>query len=182
MSELGTTFREEGGPYVWVRLAFGKFPAAVSTLFYWITNPIWLGGSLAFISATTWDAYIHPLPEGSVGDSFFKLAFIWLAITTAIVGLQYGKWVINAGAVVKVLLVLVFVVTVAIYAVKNGVHGYAVGISPPPLPGSWVSYPCCSLHSWVSRHPAEPLKRCVMLNVTCQWPLHRQVRLPSPVT
>ena len=28
MSELGTAFPEEGGPYVWTRLAFGRFPAA----------------------------------------------------------------------------------------------------------------------------------------------------------
>ncbi|MGW0816980.1 APC family permease [Streptomyces viridiviolaceus] len=135
MSELGSTFREEGGPYVWVRLAFGKFAAAVSTLFYWITNPIWLGGSLAFISATTWTTYIHPIAEGSAGDYVFKIAFIWLAILTAVVGLQYGKWVINVGAIVKVGLVLVFVVTVVVYAAKNGVHGYAVGDFAPTTAG-----------------------------------------------
>ncbi|WP_329520891.1 APC family permease [Spirillospora sp. NBC_01491] len=135
MAELGSTFRDEGGPYVWVRLAFGRFPAAVSTLFYWITNPIWLGGSLAFISATTWSTYLHPLAEGSAGDYIFKIVFIWLAIAAAVVGLQYGKWVVNVGAVVKIALVLVFVVTVAVYAVKSGVHGYAAGDFTPTTAG-----------------------------------------------
>lgn len=135
IAELGSTFREEGGPYVWVRLAFGKLAAAVSTMFYWITNPIWLGGSLAFISTATWDAYIHPLASGSLGDFTFKVIFIWLAIATAIIGLQYGKWIVAAGAVSKVALIAFFVVTVGIYAARNGVHGYAVGDFSPTTAG-----------------------------------------------
>lgn len=135
VAELGSTFSEEGGPFVWVRLAFGKLAAAISTMFYWITNPLWMGGSLVFISAATWSAYIAPLPEGSVADYVFKLAFIWLAIGTAIIGLQYGKHIVAAGAIVKVALLVVFVVTVAIYAFRYGVHGYAAGDFSPTLGG-----------------------------------------------
>jgi amino acid transporter len=49
-SELGSAFREEGGAYEWVKLAFGRRVAAINTLFYWVSNPIWVGGSLAFIA------------------------------------------------------------------------------------------------------------------------------------
>jgi amino acid transporter len=118
-----------------VRLAYGKLAAAISTMFYWITNPLWMGGSLVFISAATWDAYISPLPSGSVGDYVFKLVFIWVAIATAIIGLQYGKFIVAAGGIVKVALLVIFVVTVAIYAAKYGVHGYAVGDFSPTLGG-----------------------------------------------
>lgn len=135
ISELGSTFHDEGGPFVWVRLAFGKLTGAIATLFYWITNPLWMGGSLVFISAATWGAYIAPLPEGSAGDIVFKLVFIWLAIGTAIIGLRYGKHIVAAGAVVKIALLLVFVVTVVVYAMKNGVHGYAAGAFSPTLGG-----------------------------------------------
>ncbi len=135
ISELGSTFHDEGGPFVWVRLAFGKLAGAIATLFYWITNPLWMGGSLVFISAATWGAYIAPLPEGSAGDIVFKLVFIWLAIGTAIIGLRYGKHIVAAGAVVKIALLLVFVVTVVVYAMKNGVHGYAAGAFSPTLGG-----------------------------------------------
>jgi len=134
-AELGSTFREEGGPYIWVRMAFGKLAAAVSTMYYWITNPIWLGGSLVFISAATWDAYIQPLVSGSLGDYAFKFVFVWLAIGTAIIGLQYGKWIVAAGAVCKVAFIVFFVVTVVIYAAQNGVHGYAIGDFSPTLAG-----------------------------------------------
>ena len=135
VAELGSTFHGEGGPFVWVRLAFGKFAAAISTMLYWITNPLWMGGSLVFIAAATWDAYISPMPSGSTGDYVFKLLFIWVAIATAIIGLQYGKHVVAAGGVVKVALLVVFVVTVVLYALKNGVHGYAAGDFSPTVGG-----------------------------------------------
>ena len=80
MAELGSAFPQEGGPYVWVRLAFGRFWASLSTMFYWITNPVWLGGSLAFLAATTWGTYLVHTAEGTPGDYLFRLGFIWLAI------------------------------------------------------------------------------------------------------
>ena len=46
-AELGTAFPEEGGPYVWTRLAFGRLAGAVNNFLYWVTNPVWLGGTLA---------------------------------------------------------------------------------------------------------------------------------------
>src|SRR5437868_13339028 len=41
-AELGSTFSEEGGPYVWPRLAFGRFVAAINSIIYWVANPIWV--------------------------------------------------------------------------------------------------------------------------------------------
>ncbi len=134
-AELGSTFREEGGPYVWVRLAFGRLAAAISTMLYWITNPIWMGGSLVFISAATFSAFVTPLEEGSVQDYLFKLVFIWLAIAVAVVGLQYGKLIVAAAAVLKVALIVVFSAAVGIYAVRNGIHGYAAGDFSPTVAG-----------------------------------------------
>ncbi|WP_251438484.1 APC family permease [Microbacterium sp. USTB-Y] len=135
VSELGSAFHEEGGPFVWVRLAFGKLAASIATMFYWITNPLWMGGSLVFISAATWDAYISPLPSGSIGDYVFKIGFIWLAILVAIIGLRYGKIIVAVGGIAKVALLAIFVVTVVIYALQNGVHGYAAGEFSPTLGG-----------------------------------------------
>src|SRR3954464_4531835 len=45
-AELGSTFTEEGGSYIWVKLAFGRFVAAIQSVLYWLSNPIWLGGAL----------------------------------------------------------------------------------------------------------------------------------------
>ena len=43
VAELGSAFTEEGGSYVWTRLAFGRLTAAVNAVFYWFSNPIWIG-------------------------------------------------------------------------------------------------------------------------------------------
>src|SRR5260370_19312754 len=50
-AELGSAFPQEGGPYYWTRLAFGHLAGAVNNFLYWITNPVWIGGTLA-ISCT----------------------------------------------------------------------------------------------------------------------------------
>jgi amino acid transporter len=49
MAEVGSAFTAEGGPYEWVKLTMGRFWAGLNTIFYWVTNPLWVGGSLAFI-------------------------------------------------------------------------------------------------------------------------------------
>src|SRR5689334_16010911 len=46
-AELGSAFPQEGGPYYWTRLAFGHLAGAVNNFLYWITNPVWIGGTLA---------------------------------------------------------------------------------------------------------------------------------------
>ena len=134
-AELGSAFPQEGGPYVWVKLAFGRFAAAISTMLWWITNPVWLGGSLVFLATATWDAFIRPLPSGSVGDYTFKLVFIWVGILAAVVSIKTGKYFLNVGTVVKLSLVAFFLVTVVIYGAEHGLHGVSAGSYSPTIAG-----------------------------------------------
>src|SRR5579883_2227087 len=46
-AELGSTFTQEGGVYVWCKLAGGRFFAALGSILYWISNPLWVGGTLS---------------------------------------------------------------------------------------------------------------------------------------
>ncbi|MDN6799549.1 MAG: APC family permease, partial [Propionibacterium sp.] len=50
-AETGSAFTGEGGVYLWVRRAFGRPVAAVASAFTWITQPVWVGGSMAFLNA-----------------------------------------------------------------------------------------------------------------------------------
>jgi amino acid transporter len=45
-AELGSAFPVEGGPYEWARMSFGRGAGAVTAILYWLSNPIWVGGSL----------------------------------------------------------------------------------------------------------------------------------------
>jgi amino acid transporter len=125
MAELGSAFTQEGGPYEWMKLCWGRFWAGIGAVLYWITNPLWVGGSLAFISTQAWSSNISQIGTGTVGDYFFKVVFIWVSITVAIVSLRRGKWIPNVGAIIRVAVLAFFSVTVLIYAIEHGVHGYS---------------------------------------------------------
>ena len=62
-AELGSAFPEEGGSYVWTRLAWGRLVAAVNAIFYWFSNPIWIGATLALLtiaSSLSWAQAVRP--------------------------------------------------------------------------------------------------------------------------
>jgi amino acid transporter len=131
MAEVGSAFTQQGGPYEWVRLAFGRGHAAVAAVLYWVTNPLWVGGSLAFIATEAWDRNLFGIGGGSAGDYLFKLLFIWLSIGVAIISLRRGKWIPNLGAVLRVFVLGFFSITVLIYAIEHGVHGISGGDLKP---------------------------------------------------
>jgi amino acid transporter len=128
-AELGSTFPAEGGPYVWTRLAFGRFSAAVNSVIYWAANPIWLGGSLTITAVSVFGDFFTPL--NGIVKWLFALVFIWIGVSSAILSLDKGKWLPTAGAFIRILLLGVFVVTVVIYAFDHGMHGFGVGDFSP---------------------------------------------------
>ena len=122
IAELGSAFPQEGGPYMWTRLAFGRPLAAVNSVIYWISNPIWVGGTLTIVSFAAIEEFF-----GNAGGPWkyvYAVAFIWFVTGTAVVSLQYGKWVPTAGAWARGVLLVFFAVTVIVYAAQHGVHGF----------------------------------------------------------
>ena len=121
-AETGSTFPEEGGPYQWVKFAFGRLAGGITSVMYWVTTPIWLGGSLAFIASGTFSAYIVHIPSGSFFDWAFKLGYVWIAVLLAVMSLKTGKIYLNIGAWAKMTVLVLLVVTTAIYGF---LHGFA---------------------------------------------------------
>src|SRR5579862_3093678 len=123
-SELGTAFPEEGGPYIWTRLAFGRRVAAVNGLIYWVSNPIWVGGTLGITALAAIEAFFNQgnslpgakiLGGATLVDVLFVLAFIWFTVAAAIVSFSIGKWVPTIGAFMRSLLLGFFTISVVIY-------------------------------------------------------------------
>ena len=125
MAEVGSAFTMEGGPYEWVKLAFGRFHGGIAAILYWVTNPLWVGGSLAFIATDSWRANVFDIGHGTFGDYVFKLIFIWISIGVAIVSLRYGKWIPNVGAFMRIIVLGFFSITVIIYGIKHGFAGFS---------------------------------------------------------
>lgn len=134
MAELGSTFTQEGGPYEWMKMSWGRAVAGIGAMLYWVTNPLWVGGSLAFISTEAWSSNISPIGSGTVGDYTFKLIFIWLSIGVAVVSMKRGKWIPNVGALVRIAVLGLFSLTIVLYALEHGVHGYSLHQFGPSTP------------------------------------------------
>jgi glutamate:GABA antiporter len=127
-SELGSTFTEEGGPYVWTKLALGRFVSGVNAIIYWISNPIWLGGSLCITAVATFEAFFFNLGSGKY---IFGLLFIWISVWSAILSFGVGKWLPTVGAWGRMIVLGFFTFTVIIYAIKHGLHGVHGGAFKP---------------------------------------------------
>ena len=123
IAELGSAFPQEGGPYVWTRLAFGRPLAAVNSVIYWISNPIWVGGSLTIVSFAAIEEFF-----GTVGG----------AVEVRVRGgrssgspsrrrscrCSTASGCPPLGAWARGVLSTFFAVTVVAYAAKHGVHGF----------------------------------------------------------
>jgi amino acid transporter len=125
MAEVGSSFCEEGGPYEWMKLAWGRLAGGIGAVLYWVTNPLWVGGSLAFISTDAWRTNVFGIGHGTFGDYLFKIVFIWISIGVAIASLRYGKWIPNAGAILRFFTLGFFSITVVVYGAKHGFHGFS---------------------------------------------------------
>src|SRR5579872_1177976 len=123
-AELGAAFPTEGATYEWVRLAYGHFAGAVVSVLYWLSNPIWLGGTLTATAIATLDALWGSSFTGNQGaETVIGFLFIWCAVTMNILSLRYMKWVPNLGAILRIVLLAFFAVLVIASGVQHGFHG-----------------------------------------------------------
>jgi amino acid transporter len=130
-AELGAAFPTEGATYDWVRLAYGHFAGAVVGVLYWLSNPIWLGGTLTATAIAAMDALWGSQLSGNQGaETVVGFLFIWVAVTMNILSLRYMKWVPNLGAITRLTLLGFFAVLVVIAGFKGGFHGGFSGFFP----------------------------------------------------
>jgi amino acid transporter len=130
-AELGAAFPTEGATYDWVRLAYGHFAGAVVGVLYWLSNPIWLGGTLAATAIAALDALWGSSFSGNQGaETVIGFLFIWVAVTMNILALRYMKWVPNLGAIIRLALLAFFALLVVVAGFKGGFHGGLGGFFP----------------------------------------------------
>jgi glutamate:GABA antiporter len=130
MSEVGAAFTQEGGPYEWTKMAFGRLHGGIAAILYWVTNPLWVGGSLAFTSLNAWKANVFAIGSRSAGAYVFCFLFIWISIGVAIVSLRYGKWIPNLGAMLRGFVLGLFSITMIVYGAKHGFSHFQGHFSP----------------------------------------------------
>src|SRR4030081_843507 len=100
-AELGSTFPQGGGMYEWCKLAGGRLFAALGSMLYWISNPLWVGGTLAvgaiaaiklFWFGSTSFQFGGNATTDAIVEIAIALVFIWGTTWCAIMSLRFGKW------------------------------------------------------------------------------------------
>jgi amino acid transporter len=117
-AELGSTYPEQGGLYIWVKNAFGEKWAARTTWLYWINVALWMPA-------------VYVLFAGMFAQLFYPDMSLWMQIGIGVImtwvtvwigtmSLEVGKWIPNVGAIFKALIMVVIGVAAFIFAGKNG--------------------------------------------------------------
>ncbi|MFN7035582.1 MAG: APC family permease [Bellilinea sp.] len=118
-AELGTTYPEQGGLYIWVRNAFGERWAARTTWLYWINVALWMPSVYVLFAGMFAQLFI---PDLSLwGQIAIGVLMTWVTVIIGIVALDVGKWVPNIGALIKALIMLVIGFGAFFYAAQHGV-------------------------------------------------------------
>lgn len=124
IAELSGAFTTQGGPYIWVRLAFGRFAGSVTAVVSWLKSPVWFGGILAFVAVATAETFFMSGAQMSEFSFYrFALAFIWIGIIAANFSFRVGKWVPILGSLSRLILIPFFTITVVIFGISNGLRG-----------------------------------------------------------
>ena len=137
-AEIGSTFTQEGGMYEWCKLAGGRFFASFGAMLYWISNPLWVGGTLAVTAIiaikTFWfGSSSFKFGGSNVTDAIIEmviaLVFIWGTTWCAIMSLRFGKWLSVFGSYVKLSLLAVFIVLTFVFVAGGHATGQHFGIA-----------------------------------------------------
>jgi glutamate:GABA antiporter len=120
VAELGSAFPVEGGPYEWVRMSFGRAAGAVTAVLYWLSNPVWVGGTLTATAIAALDSFVLHRSLGTGWEIAIGLAFTWVTVGIAIVAFGIGKWGPNIGTFLKIVAVGLFTVLFVAFLVQRG--------------------------------------------------------------
>ena len=122
-AELGSTYQGEGGLFDWVKKAFGIRSGARVAWYYWINFPLWIA-SLATLFTIIYMTIFKTTLDPTV-ELIIQLAFIWGVVLLSSYRITESKWVVNSGAIAKVMIIMA-IGALGVWAVFN--HGIAAPI------------------------------------------------------
>ena len=175
-AELGSAFPVEGGPYEWARMSFGRAAGAVTAILYWLSNPLWVGGTLTAATIATIDAFVLPArhPMSTAWEIVVGLVFTWVTVGIAIVAFRIGKWGPNIGTFVKIAVVAIFTALFVAFLVRHGRPAGASTVSDlkPSVSGFltaigiivflWVGFELSNGASEEMRNPKRDVPRMIV--------------------
>jgi len=125
-AQLSRAFPQAGGPYAYVKLAFGPFTAFIVVWGYWIS--IWVGNAAIATGAVSYLSPLLPwiatLPGASAAVT---LLMLWLLTFVNCYGIKASGWVQGVTTVLKVL-PLIAISGLGLWSVRAATVTAAAGI------------------------------------------------------
>jgi APA family basic amino acid/polyamine antiporter len=132
-AQLSRAYPQAGGPYAYVRLAFGPFTAFIVAWGYWIS--IWVGNAAIATGAVSYLTPLMPWIDTVPGSSAaVTLFFLWVLTFVNIYGIKASGWVQSVTTILKVL-PLIAISALGLFAVRGETIAAAAGI-PLSLSGT----------------------------------------------
>lgn len=103
-AELGTTYQGEGGLYEWVCRAYGGRTGSRTAAYYWFNYPIWVSSIVLLITNMLRGAF--GLNFSTIGAVAVQLVIIWAVAGMSLLRLSESKWILNAAAVCKAIIMV----------------------------------------------------------------------------
>jgi glutamate:GABA antiporter len=117
-AELGSTYPDQGGLYIWIKRAFGAKWAARSTWYYWINVALWMPSVYILFAGVFAQMFF---PDMSLWLQIgIGIVLTWITVLIGVMTLEMGKWVPNVGAILKAAIMLVLGAGGVIYAIQHG--------------------------------------------------------------
>ncbi|HEX3912633.1 MAG TPA: amino acid permease [Steroidobacteraceae bacterium] len=101
-ARLSHAYPEAGGPYAYVRIAFGPLAAFIVAWGYWIS--IWVGNVSIAVAAVSYLSPLWPwIAEKPGASALLTLAFLWVLTFVNWYGIKASGWVQSVTTVLKIL-------------------------------------------------------------------------------
>lgn len=174
-AELGTTYPEQGGLYVWIKNAFGEKWAARTTWLYWINVALWMP-SVYILFAGMFSQLFFP-EMGLWMQIGIGIIMTWITVWIGTMTLETGKWIPNIGAIFKAVIMIVIGVGAFFYARANGVANdlsfkailpeWGAGLAfLPVIVYNFMGFELMSGASGEMKNPGKDIPRAIIISGT----------------
>ena len=120
-AELGSTWPQPGGIYVWTKMAFGDFWATIASWMYWMNTIYWIPSMYVTFAGTFTSVFFPGMPAS--GQSLVQAALgtllIWCTVYLGIKNITLSDFVTNIGALMKAVLFFMLGALGVLYGLRN---------------------------------------------------------------
>lgn len=117
-AELGSTYPDQGGIYIWVLNAFGPRWAARSTWWYWVNMVVFVPCTLVALIIVV--QQVFALELSPVQITIIAIIGTWIAAALNFISLRHTKIISNVGSVLKLFVCLALIIGGIWYALTYG--------------------------------------------------------------